>query len=303
MKFLKAAIGVLIAIACTIAFFALTDEYERALRAPADAGRVIDVNGSVVRYEMHKPGSPWDKDGDGWIGPYSEKDVPEEKVAALKPGMPLVVRKNKLEVSLAPPSKLLLMGLVLGLAFTVWAFVGPMLEKRALEKSAANPQSLLEFMVRKTRSTKLIAGLLLLGMSGGIAAVGAVVDAKTWERIFIVGLGGMGILLGFFVLAGAWALRNVQNAPIIRLINDEPQRIVWIYEYRVVVNGVANHNIHVCCNDGQRFEFNIAQLDPTPLVTALHHKIPHAVVGYSEGLQSVYQSSPQTFLAKAATAC
>lgn len=303
MKFLKAAIGILVAIACTIAFLAMTDEYERTLRAPAEEGRVIDVKDSVVRYEMHKPGSPWDKDGDGWIGPYSDKDVPEEKVAALKPGAPLVIRQNKLEMSLARPSKLLLVGIALGIAFAIWAFVGPMLEKKALEKAASNPQLLLEFMVRKTRSTKLIAGLLLAGMSGGIAVVGAIVEAKTWERLFIIGLGGIGILAGLFVLKGVWELRDVTKAPVLRLLHNEPQKIVWVYEYRVVVNGIANHNIHVCCDDGQRFEFNIAQLDPTPLVNALHQKLPHSVVGYSEGLENMYRSSPQAFLqnAKAAT--
>lgn len=296
MKFFKALIGILVAAACMIAFLGLTDEYERAMRAPQDEARVLDVKGEVVRYELHKPGSQWDKDGDGWIGPYSDKDVPEAKRATLSPGASLVVRQGKLELSLAPPTKLLLVGILLGLAFAVWAFVGPMLDARALRRASANPQMLFELMARKTRTTKILAGLLLIAISAPIAAIAAVVEAKLWERAFLVGLGGVGVLFGLVVLYGARELWDIRQAPIVRLLRDEPKRIVWVYEYRLVVNDVPNYNIYLCCDDGQRFEFNLAQWDPAPLLDVLAKQLPHAVFGYSQMREEAYRASPQGLL-------
>lgn len=300
LKFFKALIGILLAAACTIAFLAMTDGYERTLRAPAKEARVLEVKGSAVRYELHSPGSPWDKDGDGWVGPYVDEDVPEAKRATLTKGAPLVVREGKLELSLAPPTKLLLVGILLGIAFTIWTFVGPILDARALKRAAANPQQLFELMLRKTRTTKILAGLLLVAISAPIAAVAAIVEAKLWERVFLVGLGGVGVLFGLVVLYGAWELRNISQAPLMRLLRDEPRRIIWVYEYRLVVNDVPNYNIYVCCDDGQRFEFNLAQWDPAPLIDVLAKQLPHAAFGYSEVRLKAFQASPQNFLAQKA---
>lgn len=298
MTFLKAIFGILLAAVFMISYLGLSSDYESAMRASPDEARVIDVRGTVVRYELHKPGSPWDKDGDGWIGPYVDNDVPESKAAGLSPGAPLVVRQGRLEISLAPPTKLLLLGIVAGLVFTVWAFVGPMLEARALKRAMSNPQMLFELMVRKTRATKLIAGLLLVAIGGGIAVLGAIIEAKTWERVFILGLGCSGLALGAGFLSGAWKLRDITKAPILQLLRHERDRIVWVYEERVEVNNLDSYNIHICCKDGARFEFNIGQWDPTPLLHVLGTQVPDAVFGYSAKRLELYRASPQSFLEK-----
>jgi len=80
MTFLKALMGVLISAACLIAYLALTSEYEDALASEGTTGRVLEVREGAIRYEMYSPGSPWDDDGDGWVGPYTDDDVPDSAV-------------------------------------------------------------------------------------------------------------------------------------------------------------------------------------------------------------------------------
>ncbi|MCZ7684125.1 MAG: hypothetical protein M5U28_37275 [Sandaracinaceae bacterium] len=88
MTILKVLLGVLVSAACLIAFLAMTDEYERARVAEPRQARVLEVREGVVRYEVYEPGSSWDEDGDGWIGPYRDEGVPAEAAAALSRATP-----------------------------------------------------------------------------------------------------------------------------------------------------------------------------------------------------------------------
>ena len=92
---------------------------------------------------MHEPGSPWDEDGDGWIGPYVDEGVPEGVRASLAPGASVVVRGAQLELSLAPPSNLLLAGIAACLLFGVWSIVAPIVERRAVAAAKSDPISAL----------------------------------------------------------------------------------------------------------------------------------------------------------------
>lgn len=302
MAFLKASLGLLVSAACLIAFLAMTDEYERARASDAREARVLEVRDGVVRYEILDPGSSWDDDGDGWVGPYSDEGVPEEAAAALSPGDPLVERMGQLELSLAPPSKLLLLGVALGLLFAVWMIVAPILERRAVARAASDPVQLVVLMAKKTRATKLVATAVLFGCAALLVGLAIAVEGKLWERGFIGGLGVLSLGLAAFAAYGAWELRDPRAAPVVRAILETPRRIVWVYEHRVLVNGIASHNVYLFCDDGTRLELNLQQLSPEPALAALEAKLPHAVFGFSEDLQARYRRSPPDFLAAARVA-
>ena len=297
---MKVVASLLGAAACLIAFLALTEEYERDIVSEPTAGRVLEVTDDRVRYEKHSPGSPWDEDGDGWIGPYSDDEVPDDVRGSLSPGDPITLRAGKLEQSLAPPSPLLLVGLVLCLLFGVWSIVGPILERRAIQRARHEPMRFIELMIRKTRTTKIVSGSLTVLMSAPIMAAGIFLGEKLWEQIFLGALGGLGVVLGFVFLAGAWQLRDPKNAPILQVIRHHPERIVWMYVYELEVNNVPVYTLYLCGDDGSRYDFNLAQLEPQLLLDTLAGQLPQAVIGYSKEREKAWSASPATFRASLA---
>lgn len=300
MTFLKALMGVLISAACLIAYLALTSEYEDALASEGTAGRVIEVREDAIRYEMYSPGSPWDEDGDGWVGPYTDEDVPDSALATLQPGNPVTVKGGQLEVSLSRPSVLLLLGVFLGLFIVAWAFVGPMLERKAIAEAQSDPVRLIELMVKKTRTSQLIGGSITALMGVFIAVIPFFDEsAGTGGLIFLVALGAIAIAAGGLMLFNAWKLRDPKRAPIMRAILETPERIVWVYQFIHEVNGVANHHIYVHLEDGQRHEFNIRQVDPQPLLLALGERLPHAIFGYSPERLQLFERAPADFRSQA----
>jgi amino acid transporter len=300
MTFLKALMGVLISAACLIAYLAMTSEYEDALASEGTAGRVLEVREDAIRYEIHSPGSPWDDDGDGWIGPYTDDDVPDSALATLQPGNPVTVKGGQLEVSLSRPSPLLLFGVFLGLLIVAWAFVGPRLERKAIAEAQSNPIQLIELMLKKTRTTAIVGGSIMLLMGAGIAVVPFLDDsAGTGGMIFLIALGALAIGVGVFTLLRAWKLRDPKRTPIMRAILEQPERVVWVYQFIHEVNGVPNHHIYVHMEDGKRHEFNIAQVDPEPLLMALRERLPSAVFGYSPERLALFERAPADFRTQA----
>ncbi len=300
MTFLKSLIGVLISAACLIAYLAMTSEYDDAIESEGKPGRVIEVTEDAIRFEIHDPGSPWDEDGDGWVGPYTDDDAPDSALATLQPGNPVTIKKGQLEVSLSRPSPLLLFGVFLGLLIAAWAFVGPMLERKAIQEAQSDPIRLITFMVKKTRNTQIIAGTLMVLMGLGIVVVPFFDDsAGTGGLIFLVALGAIAILAGLFMFSRAWTLRDPKRAPIMRAILEQPQRICWIYQFTQEVNGVPNYHIYVHLEDGTQLEFNLAQLDPGPLLMALQERLPHAIFGYSAERQQLFARAPADFRSQA----
>ncbi len=300
MTFLKALMGVLITAACLIAYLALTSEYEDALASEGKPGRVLEVREDAIRYEIHDPGSMWDDDGDGWVGPYTDEDVPDSALATLQPGNPVTVKGGQLEVSLSRPSPLLLLGVFLGLFLAVWAFVGPMLERKAIAEAQSDPVKLIELMVKKTRSSQLIGGSITALMGIFIAVIPFFDDsAGTGGLVFLVVLGLIAIAAGGLMLFNGWKLRDPKRAPIMVAILQTPDRIVWVYQFVHEVNGVANNHIYVHLEDGTRHEFNIRQADPNPLLIALQEKIPNAIFGYSPERLQLFERAPADFRSQA----
>lgn len=301
MTALKVIGALLGAAACLIAFFALTDEYERAMASQPRQARVLSVDGDVVRYEIHEPGSSWDDDGDGWIGPYSDDGVPEDARAALHPGDSLVARSGKLEQSLHPPTPLLLVGALASLLLGVWAIVAPIRERRALAAARGDATRVIELMVRKSRGTKTIAAVAFMVIGVGLVALAVLLGAKEplWQVLFIGGLGLLSVGMAAYAAYGAWVLRDPANAPVLRAMREEPQRIVWIYEYVLRVNGIPTHTLYVCRDDGRRYDFSLGQLSADALIQSLAEKLPHAVLGYSPEREAEYKRSPGSFSASA----
>lgn len=300
IKVLGALLG---AAACLIPFLALTDEYQRAIALDPQQARVISVDGELVGYEVQSAGSSYDDDGDGWIGPYTTDGVPEAARAALHPGDSVVARGSQLELTLSPPTPLFLVGFVACLLLGVWIVVAAIRERRAIAAARSDPMAMIELMVRKTRSAKIVASLTFLVFGAGLVALAIALEGEPlWQRL-VIAAGGF-LCATFVVWAGygAWTLRDPKNAPVLRAIREEPQRIVWIYEHILVRNGVPIHTLWVCRDDGEKYHFSLGQLRADPLVQSLARVLPHAILGYSREREAAYKSSPASFRAPAVAA-
>lgn len=296
MTALKILLAVLGAAACLIPFLALTEEYERDSALEPTRGRVVAIEGDVVRYERHDPGSQWDDDGDGWVGPYTDDDVPAAALATLTAGTELELRGGELELSRSAPSKLLLVGFVLCLLFGGLWVAQPILGRRQLKAAAHDPVLVIEIMIRRTRTKSIVVGLLMLVIGVGIAGVAVAAGGELWEMAFLIGLGAISALVAVPGFMTAWSLRNVERAPVLDAILNQPTRIVWVYEHILTVNGIDQHNVHLRFVDGERFDFNLGDTAAAPLIDALRARLPHAAFGYSERRERQWVSAPDCFL-------
>lgn len=289
MTWLKLIVALGIAASCLIAYLGLTEEYDaRLARAPAE-GRVVEVRGDVVVFEVHVP------DQGRWAGPYRDEDMPEDARERLRPGDPLVIRGSRPEQSIHRPTPLLLLGVLLGLALAAWAIVAPIRARRAIEQAASSPLALLELAVRTTWRKKLTAAALLSGMGALLAIFPFFLDDALWVQLFLAAFGLASVLLGALVLLRARELRDPKGAPVLRAIRETPERLVWLYEHVVTVNGIATNALIVCRDDGRRFELFAGDLAPDALVGALTHLLPHAIVGYSPERDEAFARAPTDF--------
>lgn len=294
---LKVLMAILGAGACLIAFLALTSEYERDRTVDPRDARVVEVTDGVVHYEIHAPGSDWDEDGDGWIGPYSDENVPEDARDALRPGTTLLERNGRLEPGITPPSRLLLAGVFVCLLLAVVMVVAFVRELREIARAASDPMRLIEVMLRKTRRSKISAAILLFGAGLAILGVTLFVGEGLGTQIFLGLLGLASLAFAAFLATEAWKLRDIANAPVLRAIREEPQRIVWIYAHETRVNGIAAYTVFLCRDDGGRYDFNLVEHDPEPLIGSLATMLPHALVGYTPDRLDAWSKSPTTFAA------
>jgi hypothetical protein len=176
----------------------------------------------------------------------------------------------------------------------------------ALHRDAQDPTqtaglAVIEEMLRATRKTKLIGGTLMAVM--GLPLILVVLVPSIREEmglggaLFIVGLGVLSVAMGGFFLVQAHRLGDVRRAPVFRTLVEAPERIVWFYEFVMTVNGVPNHSVVLMCGDGTKFEFNLRQADPSPLLHALSEMLPHAVFGYSRERVTLFKQAREQFAA------
>jgi hypothetical protein len=289
-------LGVLIAVACAIPYLALTEGYERTMSSKKLPGKVVEIKGEKVLYSIyHKKASPgWHRAG--WSRPRFTKDIPEKERAKLAVGQALEIRRGKPVLAVSRPTPLLLVGVAAGLLFAIWSFVAPILERRRLRAIQGDAVATLRFMLAKTRASKLMISLLALAATGFFVVVAlAVEDAGTGEKIFIFALGGITLIAAVLTGLSAWKLRNPKKAALMVVVNERPDDVVWVYVQEVISSGISSYNVFVCCNDGERHQLNLRQLDPTIALESMQTLFPKAIFGYNNDLKKNYERSPHSF--------
>ena len=158
---------------------------------------------------------------------------------------------------------------------------------------------LIEAMVVKTRRAKFLSGGLLAGMSSLLVAAPFLIGGGFTERAFIGGLGLVGAATGAFYVFQGMQLLDPKRSELVRTLVERPQRVVWVYEHVLRVNGVPNNSVLLYCDDGKKLALHLRQIDPAPLLDALQELVPHAMFGYSDKRRQAYKRDPSSFLTAA----
>ncbi len=287
---LKVVLAILGMVGCLIPYLALTEEYSSQSSAEPGVGRVVEIDGERLIYQVYD--EPRDGRPGKWSNNRRSDDLPQEVLQRLEPGVEIVTRRGVPEASLSRPTPLLLVGALFCALLGVWTVVAARRDRRILAEVEGNPLRLIEFMVGKTLKNKTVAGVLLFLMGVGIISTVFFADGETWELWFIVGIGLIALAVAAHSASAAYALRNPKQAPILRAIRDTPECIVWIYEQVLTVNGVPAHTIFVCCEDGKKLDFNLMQLPTQSLMHTLASMLPHATIGYDREREAAFQRDP-----------
>jgi hypothetical protein len=109
---------------------------------------------------------------------------------------------------------------------------------------------------------------------------------------------GLGPLILVIVGAiGAFPLRDLQRAPLLRTFRDRRDEVAWIYPKRTSVRryGVEVNQIHevvVCLTDTTRQGLTMTEPDVKAAVRLMAGEAPRAETGYSAELEAQYKRDP-----------
>lgn len=178
---------------------------------------------------------------------------------------------------------------------------------------------LLESHYRKRRLTLLIMGaisavVMLVGIGWGVA--GFVDDppsrcgkpksrfyascADRYYRDVTSRTAVLTVIPGILLIVagvGAIPLRDLSQAPLIRIFTSRKEDVAWVYPKRTSVRryGVEVSQIHevvVCTIDGKRILLTMPEADVQACVRLMAAEAPRAATGYSEDLERRFAASP-----------
>jgi hypothetical protein len=109
-----------------------------------------------------------------------------------------------------------------------------------------------------------------------------------------------GVLL---IIAGvvAFPLRNLSNAPLIRVFTSRKEEVAWLYPKRTSVRryGIEVNQIHevvVCLVDGKRLSATMTESDVQLALRMMAGEAPRAATGYSEENDIQYRRDPRSLM-------
>lgn len=132
---------------------------------------------------------------------------------------------------------------------------------------------------------------------GGIAAF-----ISAWTFSSATRLSGMfggvafALPVGLFMGWRWWSVRD--DGPLVRLVRDEPQRIVWTYVKIHAVHSRGGqeirrtHEIAIGRDDGKKVSFYVDDAVLERVVEAIAEIAPHATTGYTEANEDLFADDP-----------
>ncbi|MFT3766591.1 MAG: hypothetical protein QM820_13920 [Minicystis sp.] len=108
-------------------------------------------------------------------------------------------------------------------------------------------------------------------------------------------------ILGLVCGIMAFPLRDLSQAPLIRIFTARKEDVAWIYPKRTSVRryGVEVNQIHevcVCTTDGKRILLTMTEDDVKAAVRLMSAESPRAAAGYAEELEVRFHTDPRSVM-------
>ncbi len=160
----------------------------------------------------------------------------------------------------------------------------------------------LDLVVRSIRRTrnKLGCGLLLVLGIGVAMIVGGVVSDEAGIGIMIFGV--VCVLLALLGGKMIWPNLNPANSPLMKLLQEHPENIAWIYVSTDPGSGGVygkSKNVTVNDTDKKAHTFSVKEKYLDELMETLKSYAPRAAIGLTDELKKKYAQDPWSVMSDA----
>ena len=144
--------------------------------------------------------------------------------------------------------------------------------------------------VRRSMRRELVLGVVLAFLAAFAVAIPDPAVAGALSGLF----GLVAVLLFYRV----WQERDLAHSTIISLLNQERDRVVWVYAVATQnmpfgVRVFSYANIYLNLEDGKAESLMLPRHSLDLAMTYLKQQLPHATFGYSDDNRLFFQSDPE----------
>ncbi len=157
-----------------------------------------------------------------------------------------------------------------------------------MQFTSSDERLILETLAERRRSFRI--GGIALAVVGACIAAGAFFGLDEPGRnlwMFGAAMVPAGLLVAV-VFAGA----PKKDSPIIALLRDRPESVVWCYVHQNNSGGAITQILRFGCDDGKLVNLVLTPATAEALVSRIRALLPTATHGYSPDLQAAFQRSP-----------
>jgi len=137
-----------------------------------------------------------------------------------------------------------------------------------------------------------------------IFLLGIVLVGCSWSKNILLVLLSLGVtILGIKMLWEAFSLRQVDDSPLLDLIFQHPNEIVWVYP--VITDHMpfglqfnSNVMIHFRLRNGDVEKLSISADQKSVIMKELIELLPRSTFGYSKEKETIYLDQPERLYKK-----
>lgn len=119
--------------------------------------------------------------------------------------------------------------------------------------------------------------------------------------IFLRVIAGVLLLLAGGLIFTAFKTIRIQKTKLFRSLNENPEKIVWVYAYKLVpmpfgIKFSDTMTVFFYFIDGSSFDLRIPAENYDLLIKELNRKLPHATFGHSKQKEQLFRANPALLL-------
>jgi hypothetical protein len=149
--------------------------------------------------------------------------------------------------------------------------------------------------IRRTRNKMGCGFLFILAFGVGIIYLSLTTDEG---GVGMMIFGGLMILLAAFGVKIVWPNLNPEKAPLVTLLKEHPESIVWVYDTPDPGprGRTITHSIHVQDTERKHHSFMVKVAEVEGMMEVMKAFAPRATVGFSKENDEKYRQDPQSLI-------